>query len=436
MRRRFYTGRGLALALAALAGVGCTDRIPTAGGAELFPGGARPRTLEVTLPAESFLQTLGRFSGFSGPREAGFLLVANRFEGALEANTLGRLTAFPATINYSQGGTSRSDSVFGFVQAQLFAAVDTAASAGTGQVTLQLWEVGQEWDPATATWQLAVDTTGGRVAWRTPGGTRGAALSQLVLPQGVRSAGDTVRFALDSLAFRRIIRTDFPGFLVTANGTPVRLQTRSFALRASVRPRSASPDTTITVSVSPAVQTFVFTPEPPRAESAWEAGGIRAARTLFRIDLRNVRVPVCEPGGTACPTVPLREVTLNQAALLLRPTPPPGGFRPIGPMPILVRRVLEPELGRRAPLSDVVNDVELNTENQAFSYRAGTFVPTDSVYTVPLTAYLSGVAASDTAVANLALLGQPEGASFGVAWFAPNPRLRIVYTVPARPSLP
>ena len=436
MLRRSHPGRGLALALLSLAAVGCTDRIPTAGGAELFPGGARPATLEVTLPAGSFLQALGRFSGFTGPADAPFLLVANRFEGSLEANALGRLAAFPQTITYSQGGVSRTDSLYAFVRAQLFAPVDTSASVGTGAVTLRLWEVGEDWDPATATWQLAADTAGKPTPWRTPGGTRGAALSTVSLPQGVRSAGDTLRFALDSLAFRRVVGSDFRGFLVTAEGAPVRLQTGNFALRAEVRPRSASPDTTVSVPVGAARQTFVFTPEPPRPATAWEAGGIRSARTLFRVDLRDVRVPTCAQGGAACATVPLREVQLNQVALLLRPVPVPGGFGPVGPMPLLIRRVVEPELGRRAPLGEIVNDIEALSQSGNVLYRGNRFVSTDSVFTVPLTGYLTGLVASDSAVANLALLGQPEAASFGTAWFAPSPSLRIVYTVPARPSLP
>ncbi len=112
MRRRFNRGRALALALVPLALAGCTDDIPTVTGGEFFPGGTRPATFEVTVPAERFFRPLGDFTGYTGARDAqGFLLVANRFAGTLEANTLAQIATFPATVTYTQGGTSRTDSL-------------------------------------------------------------------------------------------------------------------------------------------------------------------------------------------------------------------------------------------------------------------------------------------------------------------------------------
>jgi hypothetical protein len=432
MRRRFNRGRTLALAFVALPLAGCTDEIPTATGGDLFPGGTRPATFEVTVPAEEFFRPLGDFTGYSGAREAGFLLVANRFGGALEANTLAQLAPFPTTVSYTQGGTSRTDSVYTFLRGSVLVPVDTSASEAGGAVRLQVWEVGQAWDPGSATWTLAVDTAGARVPWRTAGGTRGVLLGQIDIP-AVRALRDTVRVPLDTVALRRMARPDFRGLLVTAAGAPSRVQLgRSLLVSADVRPASASPDTTLSIRVAAANQTFLFTPEPPTSPGALEAGGIASARTLFRVNL-GLRVPDCR-GGT-CVQRPLREVTLNEVSLLFRPVAVPQGFRPLGTTQLQLRRVAEPELGRRAPLGQVVNDV-------VFVPGAGnvllgtTFNAADSVYVVPVTQLATQLAASDTTTAALTLLGEPPAGSFGVAWFAPNPRLRIVYTLSERLSLP
>jgi hypothetical protein len=433
MRRRFSRGRALWLALLlSLPTVGCTDDLPTVTGADLFPGGNRPATFEVILPAERYLRTLGDFRGFAGPRDAGFLVVAHRFDGALEANALAEIAAFPTTVSFTQAGTSKTDSVFTLLRGNVLLPVDTSASTAAGTVRLQVWEIGQAWHPASATWQLAVDTAGARVPWRTPGGTRGALLGELSVPS--LRAADTLRVPLDSLALKRIARAGFPGLLVTATGAEARLQlSRPVLVSADVRPKSAAPDTTLNIRVGAGgTQTFIFTPDPPTSPTAWEAGGIASARTLFRVDL-GVRVPAC--AATGCPELPLREVTLNEVSLLLQPVPVPLGFRPLGPMPLRIRRVAEPELGRQAPLGAVVNDAAF-VPGAGPIPLGGTFTPGSSLYVVPITRFVTELVASDSATAALALLGEPPVASFGVAWFAPSPRLRIVYTVSERPSLP
>lgn len=439
MLLRVNPGRTLALGLLlSLPLAGCSDELPTVSGEELFPSGTRPFTAEVVIPAESFARTVGTFTGYAGPRDSDFLLVANRFEGALEANTLARLAAFPTTLSYSFGGTSRTDSVFTVRTASVFAAVDTAASAGSGPVTLRLWEAGQAWDRGSTTWELAVDTAGERTPWRTPGGTRGAPLSEVTVASA-RAVGDTLRFPLDTAAVRRIRGADFRGLLVTAAGAPLRLQlSGGLRLRAEVRPAGA--DTLVRVDVGPGEQTYVFTPEPPRSGTAWEAGGVRSARTLFRVDL-GLRVPVCSAGGT-CAQLPLSEVTLNEVTLLLRPVAVPQGFRPLGTAPIVLRRVAEPELGRRAPLGAIVNEVvAIDPATRSTLFGGTSFTAGDSVVQVPITTFARGLLAGDSTSATLALLGESPGGArsgpaFGVAWFDPNPRLRIVYTVPVRPTLP
>ncbi|HEX7238889.1 MAG TPA: hypothetical protein VF263_01375 [Longimicrobiaceae bacterium] len=442
MRRRLSLGRSLAAAvLACLPVVACTDEPPTAAGEDLFPNGALPLTFEVTVPADSFVQNLGAFSGYTGPADVRYLSVANRFEGALDAHLLARFTDFPATVTFTQGGTTRTDSVFTYGIGTVVARLDTLQSTSSGSIQLQLWELDQSFDPASATWTLAVDTTGERTAWREPGGTRGTLLATVTLP-GARSPGDSVAFSLDSLEVQRIARAASPGLLVTATGAQGYVQLSPVSLRTRVHPRSASPDTAVAVNVGNAsLQTFVFNPEQPTgAAGVFQAGGIRSARTLFRATLP-ATLPVCRQG--TCTRVPLRDLTVNEASLLFRPAPVAGGFRPVGAVPLLVRRVAEPGLGRRAPLGEVANEiVGIDPASRTVIYGGTRYAFGDTLYTVPITTFAARMAAGDTSTFSLALLsdpgtilGDPQAITFGTAWFAPNPRLRIVYTLPERPSL-
>jgi hypothetical protein len=443
MLRRFSLGRALACAtLLSLPAVACTDDPPTAIGGDLFPGNL-PSTFQVVLPADSFFQQLGSFSGFSDAGDVSYQLVANRFDGGLQANTLVSLAAFPTSFNYTQGGTARSDTLATLGRGSLVARLDTVASTSAGPIQLQLWEVGQAWDPPTVSWTMAVDTAGNRVRWTQPGGSRAALLSSVSLGAGARATGDSVVFALDSLTVQRIARPGFPGLLITATGAQGRVQIQGggIQLRTGAHPRSASPDTVLAVNVSPAATAFVFDPDQPSPPAGViQAGGIRSARTLLRVNVPRT-LPVCQ-GGT-CTRVATRDVTLNEVSLLLTPAAVPGGFRPVGPVPVALRRVAEPELGRRAPLGQVVNEIIGLDASTRPVYGGARFAPSDSVLAIPLTSFTSNLVASDTTSFSLALLsdpgtlfGAPGALSFGVAWFTPAPRLRIVYTLPARPALP
>ena len=443
MRRRFSFGRALAAAvLLSLPAVACTDDPPTASGEDLFPGGALPSTFQVVLPAESFVQGLGTFSGYTGPENVSYLVVANRVDGELESHALSRLGALPATVTYTRNNTQRTDSIASFPSGSLIARVDTAASTSTGFLQLEVWEVGQEWDPGSVSWQLAVDTAGVAVPWTVPGGTPGVLLSRVGIQEGVRPAGDSIVIPLDSLDMARISGEDFPGLLVTAVGGTGRVQIGSLVLRPQARPRGANADTVVTATdVSTSPRTFVFTPDQPRSADTWEAAGIRSARTLLRVDIP-ATVPVCRQG--VCTDRSLRDVTLNEVSLLLRPVPVPDGFRPLAPVPLGLRRVAEPELGRRAPLGELINEViGIDPATRQVLYGGSVFMPGDSVVAIPITSYVARQVAGDTTSTALALLsdpgplvGNPTAISFGAAWFSAAPRLRIVYTVPERPRLP
>ncbi|MDQ3557313.1 MAG: hypothetical protein M3409_11145 [Gemmatimonadota bacterium] len=406
LTRFAFFRRRVLLAGAAASLAACADQIPTVVGDDAFPAGGRLGTFQTIVPAAGLVSEIGRFDGYTDARDAPFLLVANQFDGSLEANTLVRFTDAPL------------DSAVLYDAGTLIARIDTAASALVG-TTLQLWTLDQGWDPETVTWERATESE----FWRQPGGTRARLVSEIAAP----AEGDSLLLPVDSAEVRRVASEEHPGLLVTATGAAGRVQlVGRFSLRTTYR-TAASPDSAIARTLSGGPQRFVFTPAPPQPATAWPAGGIRSARTLFRLTLPQ---RVAAPGGE----VALRDVTINSAFLLLRPLPVPNGFRPLAPVPLGLRTVFETELGRRSLLGDPVQD-GLGTAAGAI-FPPAFFMPGDSLVAIPVTQLVTRRIRSDSTGVSLALLAEPEPAGFGVAWFEPAPRLRIVYTLPARPLLP
>lgn len=417
-RRSVFTLAAVAVSLLATA---CTDRSPTLLGDDFFPGG-RPATVQVLLPADSFFRAHGDFAGFpASALSPNFLIIAEDFAGELDAHALLRFVPPAETPEFTQGGTTRRDSIRALTAGRLVAPIDSASSAAGPQAVFRLWELAQGYHPPTVTWELAVDTTGNRVPWVEPGGTRGALLAETVWEAA--AAGDSISFALDSAAVNRIVAADFPGLLVTVS-SGARVQMRSFVLRTGAHPARANPDTVIPINISGGSQTYIFSPDQPRSATALEVGGIRSARTLFNVNL-STTVPACAPGGPACGRLPLRDVRVNEVALLFRPVPTPGGFQPLDTVPLILSQIDEPELGARAPLSGFL-------QRTLTRYTRG-----DSLVVVPFTDFAQDALFRDSVVAgDFALVSVPEASTFGVLWLDPNPRLRITYTLPAASRFP
>lgn len=424
MQRRFLP---FAL-LAALASAACADETPTLSGEEQFPPGSIAVTREVIVPASRFFRTLGTFSGYSSAADAPYQVAANQYGGALNANVLVMLRGFPSSVTFNRGGTSRTDSAFSYTTSRLVLGVDSAAAAGA-PFTVTAYEVAQRWDPGSATWTHAVDTAGGRVAWAQPGGTLGAELGSATYPA---AGADSLVITLSGAVVRRLSDTLSQGIALRVTTPGARVEFSDVLLRAAVRPDSAQPDTTIFVPIRGQSRT-VYTPEQPDAPAGIVAvGGIRSARTLLELDLDQT-VPGCAV-GQSCAEVPLTQVQLNQVAVLLRPAPVPLGFEALGPVPLALRLVDEPELGRVAPLGQTLLD------------RGTFFNRGDTLVVLPVTNLASTLAANDSLPRTFALVseftaldvtpGQSLPPTFGVAFFHPDARLRIVYTLPARRPLP
>lgn len=419
MQRRILLS-GLLAAFAAVAA--CSDDTPTLSGDDQFPPGTTPVTREVLIPASQFLRVTGSYSGYTDASDAAFVEIAENYQG-LYAHAVTRFTGFPSALTYRAAAGSRTDTLFSYRPSSLVARIDTLAST-TGTVTLSVYQAAQKWDPASATWLNAVDTSGVRTPWTQPGGTRGA-----LLARAVRQAGgaDSLVFTLSPAAVKALSDSLSPGIVITAEEPGSRVRLISAVLRAAARPDSAAnADTTIVTNVNSAAKAGLFTPDQPEPPAGTIAiGGIRSARTLIELNPRQ-QVPACASG--TCGTVALSEVELNSVGVLLTPVSVPNGFGPLGFVSLGLRRVSEPELGRFAPLGATVSDAG------ALRYRGG-----DSVAVVSVTGLSFASAVNADLPTTFALVAEGTGnapASFGVAFFRADPMLRIIYTIPARRVLP
>jgi hypothetical protein len=414
-------GAGI-LALLALAG--CSNDVPTATGTELFPAGTEMTTIDLVLPADQFLSGDTVYDGFSSVRSVNYLLVANQFDGALDAHALVRFGGFPDSVTYVSGTTSVTDSVFTFGTGRVTAVIDTSSSVPSTSVVLRLYALEQPWDSSTATWQNASEAGAAPIPWRTPGGTLGRLLAETTWVKGDTLALDTVSWQVDSLAMKEIATPGFVGLAITAAQPGTRVQLTGPDVVANVHP-ATRPDTTLQVVPSAFAQTFVFNPPVPQAAGVLRAGGVTDARTVLRLNL-DYQVPSCADPSAGCPTVSLKDVALNRAQLLLDAVPVPSGFRPTVPHFLQIRPVLEPELGRHGSLGDLLTQDSIP--------MALFQPPSGQTASVDLTNVFQTY--TDSSAVSLALLSVSRTPSFGYLWFTGTPRLRLVYSLPQTPKLP
>lgn len=420
-------------AVAALGG--CDNELLTTNDPGLVPGF---ETLEAVLPAETFVTEIGAFAGFFDVRGVPFLVVANDFDGALTAHALLRFGPFPDSVRFAAPGEPiRTDTVFTYAAGSVVARVDSVGGVtGGAPVTLRLTELTQAWDPATASWTHAVDSASRRVPWEVPGGTPGALLATATYAPANEAQGDSVVWQVDSLAVARMAEEDFPGLLVTVEETGVRIELRpGTVLRTAIRPASKA-DTAIARSIPLAAQRFVFTPEAPSDPGAWSIGGVAATRLLFRVRLPET-VP-CRSGTAACPasgSIPLREVSLNRATLVLEPEAVPGGFRPLRPITVALYDVGTPPIGPDGDTLFALTPLGREVTRTAVSDTL--FVSGDAeTVALPITSRVRALDVATDRTLTFALLAAPNSIGFGVARFGAAPRLRLVYTLPIAPELP
>jgi hypothetical protein len=424
--RRPWLALLLPLAVAA-----CGEEGPTGVGAGLLPGDVI-RTFEVILEPHQYLVWDTTFGQYTAMQDVDYHVIAHAFEGVLDARGLSAFEA-PRSITVTDtAGVVRQDTTPQWVGGRLRIVVDSARSTG-GPARLVLYRTAQEWD-RSATWTHAVDTAGARIAWTQPGGTIGALVDTATWTAGA----DTVVFRLDaataaewaaapSAAQGALIGMQTPGARLFTTLPQLELEARS----------SMRPDTTYMVNTFLVRRTYIYSPEPPAPTGGeLRVGGTPAWRTMIRFQegLDTVTVPC--PGSVPGCRLPLRDVVINRAALMLQPVRPPAGFRPETDISLSVTLLLTSPLVPlpRSPLGGLVGVTPVPPTRF--------LAPDAPVVEVSITEFLQAIidpaqqeGPNAMTSRHLALVPFQQRV-FGFASFASMPRLRLILSTTRELQLP
>jgi hypothetical protein len=440
MRRIIRVRSVWALAAGLAIATACTDRMPTLVDADRLPVALEPVTIDFILESGDFLTDVFVLRGTTDVNDSGDLVVAEDFDG-LDAHVLAEFSAFPDTILFP-GSTDRS---FSYVGGEIRSSIADSLAASSPTLTFLLWQLVEEWD-STATWTEAVSDPTSR-PWQEAGGTRGELLSVVTWTRAdTTAAGDSLVWHVPPLTLETLAEDSTPSFIVTLEDESARAEISPLAIRLMLAP-TANPDTVFTRTVLPVHQRFIYSQQEPAPVDLLRVGGLTSDRSLLRIRVPDV-LPGCVDG--ACPPVPTNDVTLNRVDLILDPEPVTLGFRPVGPITIIIRQLFEPELGPQAPLGRPDRGTAVAGER----FTLGGGEPVNLIVTGLFAQALAereaeirscrersgneGCQALEDAPIDigLALLVEPEASTFSYAWFDRSPRLRFIYTLRQTPGLP
>ena len=228
------------------------------------------------------------------------------------------------------------------------ARIDTTSSVVPGPVTMAVGALMEDWDYASATWDLAVDSVGVQRPWSEEG-------AGPVMPLGSSvwdpSAGDSVVFDLDSAAVALLDDTLVAGRGIRleplTEGTRLDINSVSFSVSARA---SINPDTVVAAAVPVSRRTFVYRPALEASENAMLVGGVPAWRTVLQLDIpETLDGPESLCANVICP-VTLEPEAISGAFLVLRTLAPPAAFQPKDSLLMDVRPVLEPSRLPKSPL--------------------------------------------------------------------------------------
>lgn len=428
MRRKVSLALG-AIALVGMA-VACGDEDPTAVGGELIGRGIR--TFEVVLEGSEFLQGDSTFGGLAALRDIPQRLVAEDFEGVLDAHTLVRIRK-PVTVTYADtaGGSPQTDSIVAVLGARAMLIVDSTAVSGA-PVDVQAVSLTEDWHAASVDWTTRVDTADVTVPWTTPGGTPGSLLGEAQLAAGM----DTLVIALDSAAAAVLFDSAqaFRGFMLRSTTPGSRLRIRSVGFEFDLVPAGKA-DTVLTGGGVVTSGTILDPVAGPAPATELRTGGVPIWRTLLHFkDLSQIVVDCSVEAGESC-EVPLRETSINLAAVLLQPVPG-GEHRLEVPIRLQAQAVLEAEGIPliRSPLSSALGATADSLSVEQFTSAPASTEP----IALPVTEYLRRIlnpVAEQGSFLWLAVTPTTEGSSIGFASFASlestdPPRLRLILSLP------
>lgn len=420
MRRAFFR----VLPLALLAAAACGTESPVEVGEQLLPD--EPVTsFEVVLDADRFLVLDSAFALFRLPYQAQFVIVAEDFEGVLDAHALARFQTLPRsiTVRDTVGTGTVSDTLPSYIGGRLVVLVDTTRSSHD-EAAFAVYRAAEEWDYRSTTWELRVDSGAVEEPWAQPGGTLGERVGEALW---TRADGDTLRLEMDSLAVRAL-RDSLDarrGFILVAETPGVRMRINSIALEADAR--SSRADTVVAVTGVLTGRTFVYTPSPGTRSDDPRIGGIPAWRTLIRLapELREETVPC--PGEPGC-TIRLGDAEITVASLEYQLADPPPGFvledsLRIGAVPMFETPGVP---FSRSLLGSVVSAVASDRWVQPSEFDD---VASADPVRIPITAAIRSLMSEDATQIGIALIPAVDLGTFGFIPLQPEPRLRLVLTI-------
>lgn len=398
-----------------------------------------PRTVEVLIPFDDFVDEVQVFGGYGSPADLRRGFVALDFNG-LNARTLAHLGPYPESADVP--GT------LAFTDGRIVLFFDTVRGSIDNPVDVEVFEVLEDWNAPSVTWELVVDTAGDQRAWSQPGGglttLLGGATFDVLLGQEEdpeAALTDSVSIPLDSatVAILGDRTSGTSGLLVVAADPGVLLHVVDVRLRITTT-ASNVPDTVF--EVTPDVQDFTFIFDPaPTAPMGWlRVGGAPSWRSVLTMSIPRTVTGTPEVCGAVGCEVDLTEVDLNLAELVLTSLQTEPPFQPQNTMAIDIRPVLNPELLPKSPLGGPLLPFPAIFAPELFSTQAGTQVSLS--LTTLVTGVLGIAAVTDTVpVTSIALFSTPEPNMIGFASFlgaggAGAPVLRLLYTVANDVGLP
>ena len=434
--RRNLTGSLLGFTV--LGVVACEEQTPTSLDDALFP--EEPITLELHIPWEDFASGLQVIGGFGTPADLGIGVLAKSFAGTLDARTLLRFGAYPASASVRDtAGTTLTDTSLTFLGGRLVAFLDTLASTNEEPVLLSLGAIQHDWHASTVTWTNAVDTIADRRPWPEAGAGPVAPLSTA---EWDPAAGDSVWFELDSAQIAAWPHTSdvSRGARIDLLTEGVRVRIVAAALRLNTRP-SLNPDSTFFLVAPLEETTFVYNPFPEPPPDGMRVGGAPAWRTVLDVRMpKQLSGPEALCAVVACP-VTLHAFELNYAALVLRTRRGQEAFQPTDTVAVDVRPVLSRAALPKAPLGNsLVDSPGRLIAPEFFGEQAGQDVE------VPITIFAQSLISGTGAVGieppeTLALLSvsEPVSIAFG-SFHGPGdesaPFLKLIITIGRSVELP
>lgn len=407
----------------------CEEVTPTSADGGLLP--LEPRTVEVVLSFEDFAEQIQAYEGYGTASEVFESVLADDYVGVLDSRVVSRYVVFPWSASVRDStGTLRADSAFTFVGGYLVARFDTTGTnLPTGPVDIGAQALPQGFDPPTASWTVAVDTINDLQLWDQPGAGGGVDLGEAVWDPAV---SDSIVIPLDSAQVALLGDTVDIGDGVRFDlRTPgVRISLIDTDLRLLARP-NIHQDTTVTLSASGTVRTFIYDPVPLPTSDGIRVGGAPSWRTVLTLALPEA----VTAAGSLCSlvTCPL-ELTperLTSATLELTTAASEAAFQPADSLFLDARPVLAPELLPKSPLgSSLIGGLGVGIAPASFADGGSQTV------SIPLTAFVRALVNDSVTdkVRDVVLLTPFEPLSIGFGSFegpgsAAPPTLRLILTV-------